>query len=180
MPLTRHSGPNSWLDEFDTRISMGRLTDRDMGFALFNPTGSPGDPSVFGNELGRVWQMLSFQHVGKINDSAQSDAERASSFRKCGRDQLDLHCRDRFRLELARDSVKIFVNGRPYFEQSAIEPENQLPDEFLNSDQYVYFSSWVNRPLESAYRFHWDRLAINPRDASGAEMPASAAPSFGS
>jgi hypothetical protein len=43
----------------------------------------------------------------------------------------------------------------------------------------VYFSSWVNRPLESSYRFHWDRLAINPRDASGAELPPSAAPSFG-
>src|SRR5581483_8315695 len=96
-----------------------------------------------------------------------------SAFRRCGHNQMDLHCRDRFRLELTRDSVTILVNGRPYFRQSAIEPAYQLPDEFLAAEQYVYFSSWVNRPLESSYRFHWDRLAINPRDASGAELPPS-------
>jgi hypothetical protein len=289
MPVTRVSAPNGWVDEFDTGISMGRLTDGDMDYrlfqvenrgarrsavfvnndhwmvdttgganggmllrpdrgfrfdngrlvveadvaagvpeysdsasaeivistgpaptsrvldpqygygafgghwtfgcrfqpdrqvtcALFNPSGSPGDPRVFGNESGRVWQMLPYEHVGKVVDTAQADAEPVPSFRRCARNQMDLHCRDRFRLELARDSVRILVNGRPYFEQSAIEPAYQLPDEFLNAEQYVYFSSWVNRPLESAYRFHWDRLAINPRDASGGELPASAAPSFG-
>lgn len=290
MPVTRLSTPNGWLDEFDTRISMGRLTDRDMDYrlfqdiehrgtrrsavfvnndhwmvdtadgsnggvlirpdrgfrfengrlvieadvaagvpeysdsasveivvttapeptgrvvdlqygygtfgghwtfgcrfqadrqvtcALFNPSGRPGDPGVFGNELGRVWQMLSFQHVGKVVTISPAGADPEPSFRRCGPNQMDLHCRDRFRLELARDSVRILVNGRPYFEQSAIEPANQLPDEFLDAEQYVYFSSWVNRPLESAYRFHWDRLAVNPRDTSGAELPPSAAPSFG-
>jgi hypothetical protein len=153
--------------------------DRQVTCALFNPSGSPGDPRVFGNELGRVWQMLPFQHVGRVVDVRPVGAESAPSFRRCGVNQMDLHCRDRFRLELARDSVRILVNGRPYFEQSAIDPAYQLPDEFLNAEQYVYFSSWVNRPLESTYRFHWDRLAINPRDASGHELPASAAPSFG-
>lgn len=287
MPVTRLSGPNNWLDEFDTRMSMGRLKDGDMDYrvfhdiehrgsrksavfinndhwmvdtaggsnggvlirpdrsfrfengkiiveadvaaaipeytdsasveivvttapeptgrvvdlqygygafgghwtfgcrfqadrqmtcALFNASGSPGDPGVFGNESGRVWQMLPFQHVGRINNTGESN-DHAPFFRKCNRNEMDLHCRDRFRLELSKDSVKIFVNGRPYFEQSAIDPKNQLPNEFLNSNHYVYFTSWVNRPLESAYRFHWDRLAIN--GASGAELPVSAAPSFG-
>lgn len=152
--------------------------DRQMTCALFNPSGSPGDPAVFGNELGRVWQMLPFQLVGRINRVIEPNAGQPS-FRACKRNEMDMHCRDRFRLELSKDSVKVVVNGQPYFEQSAIDPKNQLPDEFLNSDNYVYFTSWVNRPLESAYRFHWDRLAINPKDAAGVELPASAAPSFG-
>lgn len=290
MPITRQSGPNSWLDEFDTKINMGRLQDRDMNYrlfgnvehhgsrtsavfinndhwmvdtadgsnggvllrpdrsfrfdqermiieadvaaaipeygdsasvemivttapeptgkvvdlqygygafgghwtfgcrfqadrqmtcSLFNSSGSPGDPGVFGNELGRVWQMLPFQDVGRVNNGGRFDPGLEQSFRICGMNQLDLLCRDRFRLELVKDSVKIFVNGRLYFEQSGIDPRYQIPDEFLSSNVYVYFSSWVNRPLESAYRFHWDRLAINPRDESGIELPPSAAPSFG-
>ena len=285
MPVTRISGPNSWLDEFGTKISMGRLRDRDMGYrlfddvehrgsrtsavfvnndhwmvdtaggtnggvllrpdrtfrfedgrlvveadvaagipeyadsasaeviittapeptgrvvdqqygygafgghwtfgcrfqsdrqltcALFNPTGTPGDPAVFGNELGRVWQMLPFQPVGRGVTSGDQ-----SSFRSCRTNQMDLFCRDRFRLELTRDSVKVLVNGLLYVEQSAIDPRNQLPPEFLGSDTYVYFSSWVNRPLEQVYRFHWDRLAVNPRDTTGFPLPASASPSFG-
>lgn len=151
--------------------------DRQVTCALFNPSGTPGDPGVFGNEQGRVWQMLPFQRVGRVVDTRPPAPD--SVFRRCGRNQMDLHCRDRFRLELARDSVRILVNGQPYFVQSAIAPAYQLPDQFLEAEQYVYFSSWVNRPLESAYRFHWDRLAINPRDPSGAELPPSAAPSFG-
>jgi hypothetical protein len=268
MPVTRVSGPNSWLDEFNTKLSMGRLTDGDMDYrlfediehrgsprsgvfvnndhwmvdtaqgddggvlprpdrsfrfengrmvveadvaagvpeygdsaavefvvttaseptatvvdphygygafgghwsfgcrfqpdrqvtcALFNPTGSPGDPAVFGNERGRVWQMLPFQQVGRVVNAVPAGGERASAFRECAHNQMDLHCRDRFRLELTRDGVRILVNGQPYFEQSAIEPAYQLPPGFLDAEQYVYFSSWVNRPLESAYRFHWDR-----------------------
>ena len=34
-------------------------------------------------------------------------------------------------------------------------------------------NSWVNRPLEPAYRFHWDRVAVNPAG------PPTPAPSFG-
>jgi hypothetical protein len=90
---------------------------------------------------------------------------------------MDLACRDRFRLELAKDRVRIFVNGGLYFEQSGIDARHQLPDEFLRSDLYVYFTSWVNRPLAAAYRCHWGRLAINPTDATGAVLAPSAAPS---
>lgn len=153
--------------------------DRQMTCSLFNASGSPGDAVVFGNELGRVWQMLPFQHVGKVNSGGEPSGENADYFRRCADNQMDLYCRDRFRLELTKDSVKAWVNGRLYFEQSGIEPKYQLPDELIGSDLYVYFTSWVNRPLESSYRFHWDRLAVNPRDSSGAEVPATPGPAFG-
>jgi hypothetical protein len=153
--------------------------DRQITCSLFNPSGTPGDPAVFGNEQGRVWQMLPFQHVGQVNVGGEPTGEAAANFRQCGLNQMDLFCRDRFRLELARDSVKVFVNGRLYFEQSGLDPKYQLPDEFLGSEAYVYFTSWTNRPLEPAYRFHWDRLAVNPTDAAGGELAPSAAPSFG-
>lgn len=289
MPVTARSGPNSWLDDFDTKTSMGRLADRDMGYrlfdavehrgtrtsavfvnndhwmvdtadggnggvllrpdrtfrfedgrlvveadvaagipeyadsasvevivstapgptgrvvdhqygygafgghwtfgcrfqsdrrvtcALFNPTGSPGDPVVFGNELGRVWQMLPFQAVGRVAAPGVPTGGEPV-FRTCADNQMDLYCRDRFRLELAADSVRVLVNGEPYFEQSDIVPAYRLPAEFLAADLYVYFSSWVNRPTAEAYRFHWDRLGVNPRDAAGVRLPPSAAPSFG-
>jgi hypothetical protein len=136
--------------------------DRQVSCSLFNASGSPGDAAVFGNERGRVWQMLSFQPVGAIHGGGEPGAENGDAFRRCGTNQMDLLCRDRFRVELARDSVRIFVNGRLYFEQSAIEEKYQLPDEFLGADLYVYFTNWINRPLASAYRCHWDRLAVNP------------------
>jgi hypothetical protein len=153
--------------------------DRQMTCSLFDASGAPGDPSVFGNELGRVWQMLPFQHVGVVNFGGQPTGETNAFFRECGTNRMDLQCRDRFRLELTKDSVRVFVNGHLYFEQSGIDPKYQLPPEFLNSDVYTYFTSWVNRPLQAAYRFHWDRLAINPTGPAGDPLPPSAAPSFG-
>jgi hypothetical protein len=153
--------------------------DRQIICALFNAAGSPGEGSVFGNELGRVWQMLPFQHVGTVNFGGEPLGERAQYFRQCASNEMDFFCRDRFRLELAKDSVKVFVNGKLYFEQSGFEPQHQLPDEFLNSDLYIYFTNWINRPLEVAYRFHWDRLAVNAKDANGAPIPPLPSPSFG-
>lgn len=152
--------------------------DRQMTCSLFNASGAPGNPAVFGNEQGREWQMLPFQHVGLVTVGGDPGGTDVPSFRECGKAQIDLSCRDRFRLELSKDAVKVFVNGQPYFEQSELRPEHQLPDEFLSSDVYVYFTSWINRPLESAYRFHWDRLAVNPRDPSGQLLPPSAVPLF--
>jgi hypothetical protein len=154
--------------------------DRHVTCSLFNASQKPGDATVFGNELGRVWQMLPFQPVGTISRGGAPDGENAGGFRRCGANKMDLLCRDRFRLELTRDRVAVFVNGQPYFEQSGIPPRYQFPDEFLHSDLYVYFTSWINRPLAAAYRCHWDRLAVNPSDASGAGLPPSAAPSFDS
>jgi hypothetical protein len=153
--------------------------DRHVTCSLFNATGKPGDAAVFGNELGRVWQMLPFQHVGKFTYGGEPKGSAAQFFRQCAKNQMDFFCRDRFRLELGTDTVKVYVNGSLYFEQSNIEPQYQLPDEFLNSEVYVYFTNWSNRPLQPAYRFHWDRLAINPKDPSGLELPPSPAPSFG-
>ena len=69
-----------------------------------------------------------------------------------------MSCRDRFRIELTQNSVSVYVNGKLYLQQSGLAAKDQLPEPFLSSDLYVYFSNWTNRPLETA-RFHWDRPA---------------------
>jgi hypothetical protein len=152
--------------------------DRSVNCALFDTQSRPGNPSVFGNELGRVWQVLPFQHVGAV----QYGGEPLSSnghFRACPPNTMDMACRDRFRLELTKDSLKIFVNGMLHFEQSEIPPQYQIPDALVRGENYVYFTSWTNRPLEPVYRFHWDRIAINPLDEDRVPLPPSESPSFG-
>ena len=143
--------------------------DRQITCSLFNASGAPGDPAVFGNEQGRVWQMLPFQHVGTTNVGGDASGENGQFFRECDPGQMDLFCRDRFRIELTKDSVRVLVNGHLYFEQSGISPKYQLPPELLDGNVYTYFTSWVNRPLKPAYRFHWDRVAVNP---AGPPAPA--------
>jgi hypothetical protein len=59
--------------------------DREVTCSLFSASGAPGDPTVFGNELGRVWQMLPFQHVGGQNYGGDAtDAERAHTSAPAG------------------------------------------------------------------------------------------------
>lgn len=152
--------------------------DREMTCSLFDASGAPGEAKAFGNELGRVWQMLPFQHVGTASSGGNAAGENGRFYRACDRNEMDIFCRDRFRVELAKDAVRVFVNGHLYFEQSGLLPQYQLPAAFLDAPVYVYFVTWTNRPLQPAYRVHWDRIAINPRDSSGAFAKPSASPSF--
>ena len=149
-----------------------------MTCSLFNQSGSPGDPVVFGNELGRVWQMLPFQQVGATNFGGEPKPETQDFFRTCQANEMDFYCRDRFRLELTRDSMRVLVNGALYFEQTGLDSKYQLPPELTEGDVYVYFTSWTNRPLRQAYRLHWDRLAVNPHTPDGNPAPASAGQTF--
>jgi hypothetical protein len=152
--------------------------DRGVTCSLFNASGRAGDPEVFGNELGRVWQMLPFQQVGATNFGGEPKTETSDYFRTCAANEMDYNCRERFRLELTRTSVRVLVNGKLYFEQTGLSLQNQFPPELTEGNVYVYFTTWTNRPLRRAYRFHWDRLAINPRTPDGSPAPPTAGPSF--
>lgn len=86
----------------------------------------------------------------------------AGAWRQCAPTEPDTSCRDRFKVELSADSVRLSVNGTVYMEHSGLPPERQLPKELLESDLYVYFASWAYLAQPAIERFHWGRLAINP------------------
>ncbi len=86
--------------------------------------------------------------------------------------EMDPDCRERFRLELTRSSVRVLVNGAPCFEQSGMASRYQPPDEFLRSDLHVYYTSWVNRPLAAAYRFHSGLASPSASVSAASPSPA--------
>jgi hypothetical protein len=92
----------------------------------------------------------------------------------------DMMCRDRFRLELSQNGLVAYVNGGLYFQDTGWPTRNQLPATVANGSTpvYVYLSDWEDTPNQPAYRFHWQRLAINPHAPDGSMLPPSAAPSF--
>jgi hypothetical protein len=89
-------------------------------------------------------------------------------------------CRDRFRLELSQNGLVAYVNGQRYFEDSGWPARNQLPTSITNGSTpvYVYLSDWEDTPNQPAYRFHWQRFAVNPHNADGTIVAPSVAPSF--
>ncbi|MGH2627289.1 MAG: hypothetical protein ACRDHY_11635 [Anaerolineales bacterium] len=107
----------------------------------------------------RVWEVSFFQHEAPTVFGGGPFDDLARAWRICDGTDPDLECRDRFRLELTRSSIVLYVRGVRYFEQSGAD---LLPRELVDGDVYVYFSDWVYRPSANITRFHWDRLAVNP------------------
>ena len=118
---------------------------------------------------GMVWEMSWFQHVGTNTYGGNALDGRGDYWRECDYDEPDIKCRDRFRLELTRTSLTLYVNGIKYFQQTGIPP---LPDALFNGNVYVYFASTVWKHPADTIRYHWDRIAVNP------EGPPTAAPGF--
>jgi hypothetical protein len=139
--------------------------------SLYAPTARPGDPTLFGTSAGRVWEMSEFEHVGGTSFGGYPSNGLEKLWRTCVNEDPDTNCRDRFRMELTRDSVTLYVNGGLYFKQTGLKIP--FPDELVNGDVYAYFAGWQVRQTAPTIRFHWDHLAINP---SG---PPTAAPGFG-
>ncbi len=110
----------------------------------------------------RVAELSSFQRCGtKVMGGGPYDGlERY--WRECQPAGPDMACRDRFRLEVTKSSLTLYVNGVKYMEDANWPAAHQLPDSFVNGDIYVYQSNWQNRAGSRAYRYHWDHFAVNP------------------
>jgi hypothetical protein len=117
----------------------------------------------------RIWEMSAHQEVGTDNYGGSPFEGRENYWRVCHQQDPDMHCRDRFRLELTPTSLTLYVNGYRYFEQKNIP---RLPGGLLTGELYVYFSSMVVSHPAEAIRFHWDRLSVNPN------TPPTPAPGF--
>jgi hypothetical protein len=135
----------------------------------------------FSNVPDRLWELSYFQGCGNYNGGVHfggfPDSGR-SVYRSCSTTQDYDACLDRFRMEITKTSLVIYVNGIRYFEDSGWPAANQLGDDLINSPVYVYFADWGTVSSDPVYRFHWERLAVNPHDASGNLLPPSASPSF--
>lgn len=70
----------------------------------------------------------------------------------------DANCRDRFRFEIARNSLRYYVNGVLQDSLSG----NIVSPSLINADVYVYFGQFHYRLDKPTSRWHWDHLAINP------------------
>ena len=145
--------------------------------SLYNPDGQPGDRSLFGTPAGRVWEMSSFEQVGTTSFGGFPDTGGPldQAWRTCNGTDPDINCRDRFRMELTKTSVTIYVNGVKYFEQTGLKVP--FPDALVNGNVYVYFAGWEVRQTADTIRYHWDHLAVNPGgELSAAPPPPQAQP----
>jgi hypothetical protein len=182
-----------------------RLERNDQGgnfvCAMYDNSGRATDgrcvldtPCALPARSGRMWET---QGVGTARTAASviggypewripgTTMRLRDVWRQCADNELDLHCRDRFRMELTRDSIHLFVNGFPAMMIDglfAVNPDtgadNRIPDFWFNQGVRPYFTSWINGGQHTPTRWHWDRLAVNPHDSADNLAPPSASPSF--
>ena len=110
----------------------------------------------------RVSEMSYFQNCGSQTMGGEPGGQRGQYWRTCRRGGPDMECRDRFRLEVTKSSLTLYVNGHKYFEDAGWPAAHQLPDSFINGDVYAYQSNWQVRAGSHAFRYHWDHFAVNP------------------
>lgn len=139
--------PGDW--SFGIRLQSGRVPIA----ALFRPDRSRAYEISF-------WQIAGDNNFG---GGPWKNMGLDKAWNSCSPAQADIDCRDRFRLELTKDSVTLFVNDIRYFEQTGL-PE--FPQEFYEGDLHVYFSSVHGRTGAEVIRYHWDDININPHSAS--------------
>lgn len=144
-----------------------------------NLTSVTGDrPPCFSVDPARVMEISGFQQCGTIHYSYDDHADARQYLRHCLDNQMDMFCRDRFRLEITKSSLTLYVNGHIYLQDANWPSYAQLPDSAVNGNWYTYMTDWEDSPNQPVYRFHWGRLAINPHNADGTIAAPTAAPSF--
>src|SRR5919202_6351934 len=146
------------------------------------PTGKPGNDTFpcFSFGTFRLIEISGFQQCGASHTGGDEGdlAPRGSVWRLCRPDQIDLFCRDRFRMEVTKAGLSLYVNGQLYFRDADWPVGYQLPDSVLSAPWYAYYADWQDRPAAPAYRFHWGYLAVNPHTPDGSPKPPTAAPSY--
>ena len=149
-------------DSFPGHATLGcRLeSDRTPVCALFDTTERGATNG------GRVFEISFFQHedVDYVygGEPGPAGGERDRAWNVCQSEDPDIKCRDSFRWEISKDRLAIYVNGVKYMEHKGLPADKQLPDELLNGEVFVYFSSWGHPTTAQTAHFHWDRVAVNP------------------
>jgi hypothetical protein len=130
------------------------------------------DSTERGFSCGRVWEFSWFQDGSSPGGECPHPAQATiygggewvtDAWRRCVGTDPDINCRDRFRWELSRDQITLYVNGVKFMEHTALDGYDLVPEALLNGDVYVYLSDWIYQgPSDRVTRYHWDRVAVNP------------------
>lgn len=159
-PTGRETDPLHAIGVFGGAPSVGcRLyTDRTANCSAFDATGRTIADG------GRVFELSAQDSGGAAVTfgGAPKNAALAAAWRLCAPEDPDTRCRDRFRIELSADTIRVYANDVLYMEHQGLPPGHRIPDALLNGDVYVYFASWVYLGQAETLRFHWGRIAINP------------------
>jgi len=146
------------------------------------PTGKPGNDTspCFSFGTYRLIEASWFEQCGSVHDGGLEGfgGPSGSIWRLCQNNQMDMFCRDRFRMEITKTGLTLYVNGKLYFQDTNWPTGYQLPDSFVNGPVYAYMADWEDTPSQPAYRFHWGHLAVNPHNPDGSLMAPTAAPSY--
>lgn len=111
----------------------------------------------------RRMEISHFQHLGAtVFGGGPFGTSLSRAWRVCQGTDPDLNCRDRFRWEIERTSMTLYVNGVKYMEHRNLPESVSVPAQLLEEPVYVYFAGTIYKPSAETVRFHWDRLAVNP------------------
>jgi hypothetical protein len=158
--------------------------------SIYNPDGTPVNNNDHPTGTGRVWEVGPTE-VGDdivVIQQAPGILGNQQLWRRCQPNQMDMFCRDRFRLEVTKTTLALLVNGQMYFKFgvapghsiSGIPQSGQLiPNQLADNPNFAYFTTWVSAfNTDQLVRFHWGRLAVNPHNPNGSPMAPSASPSY--
>jgi hypothetical protein len=148
--------------------------------AASNVTNRDDKPPCFRSAPARVSEISSFEVCGAVHSGFDA-ANPENRMRSCSSEaqEPDMMCRDRFRIELTGSSIKLYVNGQLYGEDSNWPAEAQIDPAVIASGQwYVYATDWQGNGDDAAYRFHWDNFVVNPHNPDGTFRAPSAAPNY--
>jgi len=138
-------------------------------------------PPCFSAPDARVFELSGFQACGATHAGFATDfGAPKNAWRQCQANQMDMYCRDRFRLEWSRDGFVAYVNGIEYARDTGWPGYAQIPEDIASGKVpvYAFFGEWGDFSDANVYRFHWGRIAVNPHDATGNLLAPSAAPSY--
>jgi hypothetical protein len=158
--------------------------------SIYNPDGAPVSNSDHPTGTGRVWEVSPTEVGGDIQviQLVSGFPNSQNIWRHCQPNQMDMFCRDRFRIELTKTTLALLVNGQVYF-KFGVAPGHSIPgipqagqlipDALANNPNFAYFTTWVSAfNTDPLVRFHWGRVAINPHNPDGSPMAPSPAPSY--
>lgn len=162
----------------ETVCAMYNNSTRDAGGADLtcanHPCATDGLP-------GRIWET---QGAGGPVSTVNNQYNTAGFWRHCQANADDAQCFDRFRMEIGKDFLLVYVNGALQRELRGITTgrsgqDGRIPDSWLGAPGvYVYYTDWINGGQHATNRFFWDRLAVNPHNPDGSPMARSVADSF--
>ena len=138
-------------------------------------------PPCYPSPPVRLFELSAFQACGSAHSGFAADfGAPQNAWRECQPNQMDMYCRDRFRLEWSQTGFVAYVNGIKYAEDSGWPGYAQIPASIVAGQVpvYAYFGEWGDFSDANVYRFHWGRVAVNPHDQNGNLLRPSTAPSY--